>query len=218
MVAMSFDLATTDPYWLSQIPDLKEILEAVNTVEEWSEHLAQILDFTYRVRVTHALRIHASSEDLQALVEHMEEVAHHPRRKKIFETMELRYASRWRAMYNLLEDLLATRELAIPDSVKNRPYVREILQLLQWKKQCWQKELIDEFDIKEANLSRILGMMERWEVLIRHKEGRDNLVTLGPRADEILPCKKPLAPKTQPSKCCQLPGHSYSFTETRANI
>ena len=156
---MTFDLNDTDAVWLAQAPGLPEILEAVNRVDQWHERLAEALDFAYRVRFSQTLMNHPATEEMEALVLHLEEVAHHPRRERVLESMDLPYASRWRMLREVLEDRLAVREQAIPEIVVKRRYVREILEKIRDETRVSQQRLVADLGLGSANLSRILGLL-----------------------------------------------------------
>ncbi len=185
IVAMSLDLTTADPLWLARAASLEEILEAVNRVTTWREPAARLLDFAYRQRISWLLRHRGSFEEMAALARHINRVAQHPRRQPALEALKQPYASRWRAYQDLLEDRLAAREQEIPASVKNRRHIAEIVDWIRREQRVPQKAVQNRFDLGTANLSRILTLLEEWEVVMRHKSGRDNFLTPGPRAGEI---------------------------------
>jgi hypothetical protein len=191
MVDMSIDLTSSDPVWLGQTAKLDDILAAVNGVEEWQEYMVRSLDLAYRIRLSHLLRNRASSEDMANLAVHIENVARHPKREKMLNSFSLPYASRWRILQDILEDRLSARDHKIPDEVKKRRFVPEILAEINLYKMVLQKKLCAKIKgLEPANFTRILNMLEKWELVSRQKNGRKNYLTLGPRADEVLQSKE----------------------------
>lgn len=181
---MSFDLNDADPAWLARVPSLPEILEAVNNVDEWSSRLARALDFAYRVRVTLTFMCHSSTEDMEELALHLEEVAHHPRREAIFESMRVPYASRWRVMREILEGRIQARGEAIPETVIKRHHMRDILEKISDGTRIPHQLLADDLGLDPSNLSRILWLMAGWEVISWDRV--KNTVDLGSRAGEVI--------------------------------
>ncbi|MBF0382843.1 MAG: hypothetical protein HQL69_17620 [Magnetococcales bacterium] len=185
---MSIDLTKSDPVWLGQTAKLDDILAAVNRVKNWQEYMVRALDLAYRIRFSHLLRNRASSEEMEDLAVHLEDVACHPKREGMLNSFSLPYASRWRVLQDILEDRLAARDHKIPDEVKNRRYVPEIMALLDKHKIIRQQLLRKQIPgLGEANLTRIINMLEKSELVSRQKHGRENYLTLGPRAEEVLP-------------------------------
>ncbi|MEO5331915.1 MAG: hypothetical protein H7839_07805 [Magnetococcus sp. YQC-5] len=180
------NLGYADPNWLAQSPvALSYILESVDTLPEWDEHTAGLLDYAYRVRLARLLRTHAEAEEFRELNQNILKVAH-PIREQELNALDKPYAVRWLAFSDILEDRLSVLGLTVPDSVKQRRYVKEILEWILPQQEVAQQKLIDHFKIEEANLSRILTVMEGWELVVRHRRKKEKFVTLGPRAHEVL--------------------------------
>lgn len=191
---MNFDLDEVAPSWLALVPDLRDILNVVDTIQpdQWHKRLAETLDFAYRVRFARVLMNHPSTEEMEALALHLEDVADDPDRAAKLDAMAIPYASRWRMLRNVLEDRLAVRELAVPETVTQRRQIRPILEQLRTEGRLSQQQLIDQFQLTGASLSRTLGLMEGWELVVRDKMAKEQWLFLGPRAGEaISPVDRP---------------------------
>ncbi|MBF0436348.1 MAG: hypothetical protein HQL77_13365 [Magnetococcales bacterium] len=185
---MEFDLNKAAPAWLALVPSLQDILKAVDTIQpgQWHERLAELLDFAYRVRFARIMMNHPSTEEMEALALHLEDIADDPGRAAKLDAMEMPYASRWRMLRNVLEDRLAVRELPVPEIVSQRRKIRDILEILRKDGRLSQQQLENDFQWADAELSRILGLLEGWELVMRDKMAKEQWLFLGPRAGEVI--------------------------------
>ncbi|MEO5330005.1 MAG: hypothetical protein H7829_17375 [Magnetococcus sp. THC-1_WYH] len=185
---MDFNLDEVSPAWLALVPDLQDILNAVRAIppDRWRERLAEVLDFAYRVRFARILMNHPATREMEALALHLEDVADDSDRAATLDALSIRYASRWRMLRNVLEDRLAVRELAIPEIVTQRHKVHFILEKLRAENRLSQQQLTDQFGLEGAELSRILGLLEGWELVVRNKMAEEQWLFLGPRAGEVI--------------------------------
>ncbi|MBF0095994.1 MAG: hypothetical protein HQM04_00270 [Magnetococcales bacterium] len=188
-----FVLRYAHPLWLAQAPEaLEQILRAVKGMTEFDDHEAGLLDHAYRVRLARLLRDHAGAEEFDALNQHLLRVIH-PLREEKFNALDKPYAVRWRAFSDLLEDRLSVLDTAIPEGVKNRLYVPEILDLLRVRGKMTQQQVAEAFpQIGPSNLSRILTQLEGWELVVRQRYKKEKIIALGPRAQEMLTDYDPL--------------------------
>lgn len=218
---MNFDLNEAAPAWLALAPDLQDIEQAVNAIQpdQWHKRLAETLDFAYRVRFARILMNHPSTEEMEALALHLEDVADDPDRAAKLDSMAIPYASRWRMLRNVLEDRLAVRELPVPQMVIQRRPIQPILERLRTENRLSQQQLVDQFQLTGANLSRIIGLMEGWELVVRDKMAEEQWLFLGPRAGEVISLAEAQSssvdhPKTKPSsKVVGIPGAVRCYTE-----
>ncbi|MBF0261033.1 MAG: hypothetical protein HQL97_04210 [Magnetococcales bacterium] len=182
-----FNLRYALPLWLAQAPEaLEQILDAVKQGAELDDHVAGLLDHAYRVRVARLLREHAEAQEFEQLNRHLLRVVH-PRREERLNRLDKPYAARWRAFSDLLEDRLSVLATAIPDSVRQRRHVPEILDWIRNRGNVTQGELTAHFPaIGAANLSRILTQLEGWELVVRQRYKKEKIIALGPRAQEVL--------------------------------
>ncbi|HAT50440.1 MAG: hypothetical protein HQL07_03025 [Nitrospirae bacterium] len=188
LVAMNFNLNEVSPAWLALVPDLQDILNAVRAIppDRWRERLAEVLDFAYRVRFARILMNHPATREMEALALHLEDVADDADRAATLDALSIRYASRWRMLRNVLEDRLAVRECSIPEIVTQRRKVRPILEEIRAKNRLSQQQLTDQFGLEGAELSRIFGLLEGWELVVRDKMAEEQWLFLGPRAGEVI--------------------------------
>ncbi len=183
---MDFDLNRAAPAWLALEPDLHDLLNAVNAIppDQWQERLADVLDFAYRVRFARIMMNHPSTEEMEALALHLEDVADDPVRAAKLDSMEKPYASRWRMLRNVLEDRLAVRELAVPELIVKR--LRPILEQISKEECLSQQQLLDRVDLKNVDQSRTFSLLEGWELVICDKMTEKKRFFLGPRAGEVI--------------------------------
>ncbi|ABK45791.1 regulatory protein, MarR [Magnetococcus marinus MC-1] len=191
---MNFDFNHVDPAWVAEVPELSEILQSIEATDPLalSGPLAETLDYVYRVRFARLLMGHPATEDMEALALHMESVAVVPRRAK---QLSATHKDRWQMLRDVLEDRMAVRALSIPKAVKTRPHVLPILRLIRDTGGMTQQALQEQLALQPANLSRILTMLEGWELVVRNRVGKQNWLSLGPRAGEML--QPAQAPATQ---------------------
>ncbi|MBF0157010.1 MAG: hypothetical protein HQL57_07495 [Magnetococcales bacterium] len=185
---LSRDLRFADPTWLSKDPAaLAWILDVVDELPEWDDHVAALLDFAFRMRLARLLRTHAGDGEFRKLNRTIRRVAH-PIREKKLNALDVPYAVRWQVLVDLLEDRLAVMNREIPELVRSRRWVREILERIRHGQEVSQRDLLRSLpeEVEEANLSRILTLMEGWELVIRHRRKKEKFVSLGPRANELL--------------------------------
>ncbi|MBF0184553.1 MAG: hypothetical protein HQM06_09210 [Magnetococcales bacterium] len=191
-----FTLRHAHPLWLAQAPApeaLDQILAAVKQLTELDDHVGSLLDYAYRVRVSRLLRNHADAEEFDTLNRHLLRMIH-PLRAAKFNALDKPYAVRWQTLSDLLEDRLSILETAIPEAIKNRRHVPEILQLLRERGQLSQSQVAAAFpQIGPSNLSRLMSQLEGWELVLRQRYKKEKIITLGPRAHEALPDYDPLA-------------------------
>lgn len=179
------ELRYADPAWLAQSSAaLKWLDAALDRLCQWDEHSARILDQAYRERLARLLRTHAEAEDFRELNRNILRATSQDREKGLG-TLDQPYAVRWLAFSDILDDRLLLLGSTIPEALKERPHVRKILEFLDSQQEVAQQEL-GNLDIGEANLSRILSVLEGWEVVVRHRRQREKFVSLGPRANELL--------------------------------
>jgi DNA-binding transcriptional ArsR family regulator len=174
------DLASSDPQVLLAHASLDALLEAAERVEIWSRREASALDYVYRNLVIRALRLPRPQEDLENLAEHLRRVVPHSARDAVERLGQ--FLTRW----HLLADLVETRleQLASSDvaAVLRRDHSQRILEVLRGES-LPQSKLADRLGLKPANLSRILGLLEANDLIYRMREGRENIVGLGPVPD-----------------------------------
>ncbi|HIJ82842.1 MAG TPA: MarR family transcriptional regulator, partial [Magnetococcales bacterium] len=71
--------------------------------------------------------------------------------------------------------------------ILNREHVCKIMEQIGEAKYVLQKDLGEKLALKPANLTRILNQLEDWELISRHKVGREKYLTFGPRALDYFP-------------------------------
>lgn len=198
---MPLDLDTVAPDDLAFRISLKEVLEAIRGRKQWSPRMALVLDYAYCERLLQLVRTGASLEPLRELNEHLALVVH-PRRREQLQELGKPYFERWTLLYELTEMRLESLRSEVPAQVLKRKHVREILERLQQEGELSQQRLGEEFELGEANLSRILGLMEANELIDKVPRGNSNNIILGVRGRELMPPKAAVphrAPESPPA-------------------
>lgn len=206
---MDIDLNRVVPAWLALEPGLHDILKAVNAIrpDQWQRRLADVLDFAYRVRFVRVMMNHPSTEEMEELALHLEDVADDPVRAAKLDSLEKPYASRWRMLRNVLEDRLAVRELAVPELIVKR--LRPILKKIRKAGCLSQQQFLDSVDLVKVDKSRTISLLENWELVTRDKMAKEQWFFLGPRAGEVIGLA--VIPETEvdaPPKLRAGPGHA----------
>lgn len=101
---------------------------------------------------------------------------------------------RWRAYADVLDARLASLGARDSDRALGLLHAREIIDLVTREPGHTQAEICQRLDLKPANLSRILGVLEAHEFIERRTVGREKRVHLGrlagqagePRAEEAV--------------------------------
>jgi hypothetical protein len=87
---------------------------------------------------------------------------------------------RWRAFADLLEGRLAARANQRPAEARKLAHAEEILDLLAERPDLSQADIARELKLKEANLSRILAVLEAHDLITRRVVGREKQARLAP--------------------------------------
>ncbi|MGH9892379.1 MAG: hypothetical protein ACREA0_10420, partial [bacterium] len=77
---MSIDLVNSVPEDLADRASLADLLDAVKSVETWTERHAEVLDYLYRRRLAASLSRRSTLEDLRELDRHLAQVTNPIRR------------------------------------------------------------------------------------------------------------------------------------------
>ena len=191
---MPLDLETVAPEDLAFQASLAEVLEAIRGREQWSERMAEVLEYAYCERLLKLVRTGAPLEQLRELNEHLTLVVH-PRRRAQLDSLGKPYFARWSMLRALLEMRIESLRSEVPAQVLNRKHVREILERVQREGEVTQQFIGDAFGLEKANLSRILALMEDNELIDKVTRGNGNTIVLGVRGRELMPPKEAVAPR-----------------------
>jgi DNA-binding MarR family transcriptional regulator len=200
---MPLDLEVCSPEHVATHASLAELLEAVNARETLSERMAEVLEYVYCERLLKLVRTNAPREQLEALADHLLEVAH-PVRRAALEGLSRPYLQRWSLLRELLERRIESLRSDVPRQVLQREHVLPILRYVaEARGPVGQQDIQKDLELGKANLSRILGLMESNELIDKQAQGNANLIVLGPRGRELMPTASPAlpppAPATRPS-------------------
>jgi hypothetical protein len=194
---MPLDFETVAPEDLAFHASLPEVLEAIRSREQWSERMAEVLEYAYCERLLKLVRTGAPLEPLRELSEHLAHVVH-PRRRALLDGLGQPYFARWSMLRDLVEMRIESMRSEIPSQVLNRKHVREILERIQQEGEMTQQHIGEVFALEKANLSRILALMEVNELIDKVPRGNGNAIALGVRGRELMP-PKAVAPPRAPA-------------------
>ncbi|HYO68938.1 MAG TPA: MarR family transcriptional regulator [Archangium sp.] len=213
---MTLDLEMAAPEDVAFRIPLDDILAAVRSRKQWSERMAQVLEYAYCERLLKLVRTGAPIEQFRELNEHLAQVVH-PVRRAMLEGLDKPYFTRWSLLRALLEMRIESLRSELPQHVLEREHVRDILARVRKAGELSQQQLGEELGLGKANLSRILSLMEANELIDKLPRGSTNLITLGVRGRELAP-PPPLpmdAPRQPPGpRVTERRGSSYFSEES----
>ena len=183
---MSIDLVHSVPEDLADRASLAELLDAVKSVETWTERHAEVLDYLYRRHLVASLSRHSTLEDLRELDRHLAQVTNPIRRIRL-NGLGKPYWDRWQAYRDLLEIRIALLRSAAPQRLAAQPRIREILERVARTPVLSQASLIHDLRLGRANATRILNLMEQNGLIERDKIGRENRLRLGLHGARFIP-------------------------------
>ena len=176
------DLKNVNPAELQSSATLGELLEAVQSLTEWDDRAAEVLDSVYRRRLGRVFAETTGEEELLRLGHHLRSVAHESRAADL-NRLRRPWAEIWRGYARLLETRVALLRDRAPDRVRQMAHVEEILQLLAREgKPVGQTHVRKALHLKSANAARILATMEEHGLIVRTRLGRRKLISLPEQA------------------------------------
>ena len=183
------DLINSIPEELAEKANLRDLLETVRGIKQWEKRHAEVLDTIYRYRLVRLVRLRGTEENaeeqLKALLDHLDRVTH-PSRMNSLEALDKCYGSRWLAYLDILEDRLAASQSPIPSILLTRAHVPQILEMVADDEPVSISEIRRRLNLKSANLTRILDMMEANELIEREAAGKEKLLRLGMNGLKLL--------------------------------
>jgi transcriptional regulator with XRE-family HTH domain len=183
---MSLDLETAAPEDVAFHASLADILAAVRSRKQWSERMAQVLEYAYCERLLKLVRTGAPLEEFRQFNAHLAQVVH-PARRALLDGLEKPYFTRWSMLRSLVEMRLESLRSDIPPQVLQREHVRDILAHVRKQGELTQQQLGEALGLGKANLSRILSLLEANELIDKLPRGNTNVITLGYRGRELAP-------------------------------
>ena len=168
-------LIKSPEYWAREAT-LTELQAEVRKLDTFDERAAEVLDSVYLDRCIRILaRVHDSSrDDALALADHLERVAHDSVRDEL-DGLERPYFARWRLLSEIMSR--AAMRLEVPLRILERRHVREILlQLHRAGGRVAQGDLM--LIPNEGQRSVTLKLMEQWDLIARHANGRQQDVSI----------------------------------------
>jgi hypothetical protein len=179
---MIIDLIYCAPEKLAETVAINDLTETVLSMESWNDRQADVLDYVYRqilIRlVCTAKRGEEAAAELRAFAEHLDR-ATHPARLIKLESLSKPYGARWTAYLDILGSRLASLESDVPDRVMSLKNVREILEYILDRGTAKRKDIRDKFQLRPANLTRILNTMESSDLIVSRTVGREKLYSPG---------------------------------------
>ncbi len=179
------DLIHCSPEELAELASLSDLMETIRNADRIDERQAQVLDYVYIYRVIRLIRFarrgENSTRELEDLFEHLDRVTH-PRWLALLKNPERPYGARWTAYRDILENRLGALLSQVPERLLKRAHVEEILHLITKEKSISRKKIGKVLGLKQANLTRVLHMMEANELIDCHPIGRKIILTAGANA------------------------------------
>lgn len=183
---MSIDLVNSVPEDLADRASLADLLDAVKSVETWTERHAEVLDYCYRRRLAASLSRRSTLEDLREFDRHLAQVTN-PIRRNHLDGLGKPYWGRWQAYRDLLEVRIALLRSAAPQRLAAQPRIRDILERVASTPGLTQANLINKLALGKPNATRILNLMEQNGLIERDKIGRENRLRLGLHGARFIP-------------------------------
>ncbi len=168
------DLAAEGPAELLErsIQDYGRLLLEVSS-DLRPEHV-DALDYALRHTVVRLLVRAAGEDELADAYDGLRRLVPVEREDELAE-----WVPRWRAFADLLDARLAVLAARDSDRVFGLLHAREILGLVASEPGLTQAEICERLELKPANLSRILGVLEAHERIERRTVGREKRVHPG---------------------------------------
>ncbi len=161
--------------------DLDTLLQGLKGVPEWDENLFNTLDYLYRHRLLRLLCGQASGAHLRAYRDHLSAVLDILGSEVA--KMNPTVIGRWAAYVDLVDSQLAVNRRRPSETLLGRTHVREILERVLDGRVRTQRDIQTQLQLKEANASRILKLMEQAQLIRRRKIGRENRIEVGAMAE-----------------------------------
>lgn len=137
--------------------------------------VVEAVDYAIRHTVIRLLLRNADDSELEATNDAIRRLIPVSREQELHT-----WAVRWAAFADVLAGRLAARANQRPAEARQLAHAEEILNLLTDRTDLSQTEIAQELNLKEANLSRILGVLEANDLITRRVVGREKQVRLGP--------------------------------------
>jgi hypothetical protein len=137
------------------------------------EHL-EAVDYALRHTVVRLLARAAAEEELEAAYEDLRRLVPVAREAELGD-----WVARWRAFADLLAARLAAVAAQDPAKARTLAHAEAILALVAREPGLTQAEIGERLDLKPANLSRVLGVLEAHELIERRRVGREKRVHFG---------------------------------------
>jgi DNA-binding MarR family transcriptional regulator len=171
---------------------LSDFADLLRQPEELEREHADTLDYVLRHTVVRLLVRAAGQDELLSAYEELRALVPVRREEEL-----AAWLPRWRTLADVLDARLAVlrnRDMSIPAKLL---HADRIVALVASESGLTQVEIADRLDLKAANLSRILGILEAHELIERRNVGREKRVFLGRLATEA-ESAAPAEPPTRP--------------------
>jgi DNA-binding transcriptional ArsR family regulator len=156
-----------------------EALQALTWAEtSWTAERAARVDALLRARVLDLLRDRPDAAALSAAAHALGTVAR-PSVRAALDGLDLAYASRWRALADLVSDrAVQVRDgPGLADAVRQRKHASAVLRAVQGAPLS-QAELAAQIGLDPSALSRLLALMEDAGLVKRAARGNEKVVSL----------------------------------------
>ena len=158
------------------IHDYALALHSLDGVEE--EHL-EAVDYAVRHTVVRLLVRKAAEEESAECYDSIKSLVPVEREEEW-----MHWYRRWTGIADVLDARLASLAARRPEEARRLAHADEILALASEEPGLAQAQIADRLDLKAANLSRILGILEAHELIERRRVGREKRIYVGMLEDE----------------------------------
>ena len=182
------DLIDCDPDELFRTAKLDDLAETLETLEYWTDRQAQVVDFIYQHRMVQMIQEKASEEKLEQLMDHIDQVLH-PSRRKNLDQLKRPYADYFQVYFEILANQLEVRQSKVPEIILERKHVTSIFLEVLETGRIPRQQILQQLQIQENNLTRILKLMEENDLIHLQQEGREKWIVLGDNAERVAKAK-----------------------------
>lgn len=142
-----------------------------------ADDVLEALDHVLRLRLVRILSRESDPSGLRSKLDDLRRLVPHQVRAKL-NTRRLPWSLRWLSFGDLLEVALESLESRDPQAIRQMAHCAEVLDRVGKQEGMSQVQLGGAMDLKPANISRILGILESNGLIRREAVGREKRVFL----------------------------------------
>lgn len=169
---------------------LFDYARALHGLEGLEDNHLEAVDYVVRHQTVRLLVKRASEDELAEAYDSIKSLVPVERERDWS-----RWHQRWNGIADVLDARLASLAAREPNTARGLAHADRILDLVRVRPDLSQNQIAEYLDLKPANLSRILGVLEAHELIERRTVGREKQVRLGFLADHTLTVNESQAPE-----------------------